>query len=193
MGAGKSTVAGMFRSRNSLLIDADRMAHGLLCRRSPVYDKLVGVFGSEILAGGKRINRKRLAGKAFSGKADLKKLNGIIHKALIPLIKQRIKDTRKETIILDAALLIEAGLAGLTDILVVVTAPEEKRIARSMKRLVLTRQEVCRRMKYQISQGEKMRLADFIIDNSGNIAKTRKQVWRIRKALAHSAPKGFPV
>jgi len=193
MGSGKSTVAGMFKTNNCLLIDADKMAHGLLGRHSPVYGKLVKVFGRGILAGGRRIDRKRLADKAFSGKADVKRLNGIIHKALISLIKHRIKDTRKEAIILDAALLIEAGLAGLADKLVVVTAPKDKRIARSMKRLALTRQEVCRRMKYQISQGEKTRLADFIIDNSGNIVKTRKQVCRIKKTLAHSAPKGFPV
>ncbi|MFA4988828.1 MAG: dephospho-CoA kinase [Candidatus Omnitrophota bacterium] len=184
MGAGKSTVSEMFRTPGCLFIDADRLAHSMLRKGGPVYSRVVRAFGREITGKYGRVDRKKLAEKAFSGKRAAGKLNRIMHGELVKAIRRRLANTRRRLVVVDGALIIETGLADAVDRLLVVIASREKRIARSRKRLALSRQEVCRRMEYQVSQDEKMRFADFIIDNNGRINKTRKQVFEIKKALA---------
>jgi dephospho-CoA kinase len=183
MGSGKSTVARMFKHKNCQLIDADKLAHESFKVGGAVYRKIVASFGRGILKINNHIDRAKLASLAFANKASVVKLNGIVHQAVIADIKQRIKNSDKEIIILDAALIIETGLKKMVDKLVVVKADRDQRILRSQKRLGLSRIEVSRRIKYQISQDAKLRLADFIIDNSGVISKTRKQVSEIRRTL----------
>jgi dephospho-CoA kinase len=184
IGSGKSTVARMFKTKDSLLIDADKLAHDSFRIGSSVYKQVVAYFGEGILRPDKRIDRAKLAAIAFVNKAALIKLNKIVHKAVIAEIKRLVKDSGKKLVILDAALLIEAGLKKMVDKLVVVKAGRQQQILRSQRRLGLSKDEVSQRMKYQISQSAKLRLADFIIDNSGLISKTRKQVSEIRRALA---------
>ena len=183
IGSGKSTVARMFKAKDCLLVYADRLAHGSFKPGSPVYKKVVAYFGEGILRRG-RIDRGKLARVVFVNKPALVKLNTIVHKAVIADIRRRIKESKKKLIILDAALIIESGLRKMVDKLVVVKAGRQQQIARSRRRLGISRDEALQRMKYQVSQGVKLRLADFIIDNSGLISETRKQVSGIKKALA---------
>jgi len=183
MGSGKSTVARMFKDKDCQLIDADKLAHESFNIGSVVYKKVIASFGRGILKHNNCIDRASLAGLAFASKASLTKLNKIVHQAVISDIRRRIKNSDKKIIILDAALIIETGLKKIVDKLLVVKASRGMRILRSQKRLGLSRNEVSRRLKYQISQDEKIRLADFIIDNSGLISKTRKQVSEIRRML----------
>jgi len=183
IGSGKSTVARMFKAKDCQLIDADKLAHRLLATGSFVYKKIVANFGKSILRRNNSIDRAKLAKIAFVDKKALAKLNRIVHQAVIAEIKRRIKNSDKKIVILDAALIIETGLRKMFDKLVVVTARREQQILRSQKRLALSRAEIVRRMKYQISQNEKLRLADFIIDNSGALSKTRKQIIEIRRTL----------
>jgi len=186
IGSGKSTVARMFKTRDCQLIDADKLAHEALAIGSAVYKKIVAVFGCGILKYDKRIDRSKLARIAFVNKAALNKLNSIVHQAVIAEIKRRIKNSDKKIILLDAALIIEAGLRKIIDKLVVVRASRQQQILRSQKKLALSKNEISRRIKYQISQNAKLRLADFIIDNSGQISQTRKQVSEIRRKLWRS-------
>ncbi|MDD5409042.1 MAG: dephospho-CoA kinase [Candidatus Omnitrophica bacterium] len=190
MGSGKSTVARMFKTRDCQIIDADRLAHKSFSTGSAVYKKIVASFGRGILKHDKRIDRAKLGKIVFADKAALARLNSIVHREVIAEIKRCIKDSKKKIIILDAALIIESGLRRMVDKLVVVTARRQQQILRSQKRLALSKNEIARRIKYQISQNAKLRLADFIIDNSGQISKTRKQVSEIRRALARFARKG---
>jgi len=180
---GKSTVAGMFKNKDCLLIDADKLASRLLSFGAPVYKKIKNCFGSAILKDNRRIDRKKLAEVVFSDKASLIKLNRIMHPELIRQIRRNILNTRKKTVILDAALIVESGIIGLVDKLVVVTANKEQQIRRSQKSRGLSKQEVVLRMKSQISQKAKSRFADFIIDNSKQLSKTQKQVSKIRRQL----------
>ncbi|MDD5128286.1 MAG: dephospho-CoA kinase [Candidatus Omnitrophica bacterium] len=183
IGSGKSTVARMLKTRDSLLIDADRLAHDSFKIGSPVYKKVVAYFGERILKADKRIDRSKLGRIVFINKAALAKLNDIVHHAVIADIRRLIKASDKKFIILDAALIIETGLAGMVDKLLVVKADREQQIIRSQKRLGLEREEILQRMEYQISQAAKLRLADFIIDNRGLISETRKQVSEIRRMV----------
>lgn len=191
MGSGKSTVARMFKHKDCQIIDADKLAHESLDIGSAVYNKIIASFGRGILKTNNRIDRVKLADAAFANKAALTKLNNIVHRAVIAEIRQRIKDPGKKIIILDAALIIETGLKKIVDKLVVVTATRQQQISRSQRRLGLSKIEISRRIKYQISQSAKSRLADFIIDNSGQISKTRKQVSEIKRTLVRFAHENF--
>jgi dephospho-CoA kinase len=183
IGSGKSSVARMFKTKDALLIDADKLAHDSCKAGRPAYKRIAACFGKTVLKENKCIDRAKLAKAAFIDKAALNKLNGIVHKEVIAESLRLIKNSGKKFIILDAALLIEAGLRKMVDKLLVVKARRSQQILRSQKRLALSRAEVLRRMECQISQSEKLRLADFIIDNSGSIKQTRKQVSEIRRKL----------
>lgn len=181
--SGKTTVARLFKTANCLLIDADILAAKLLSADSSICQKVKSTFGRRILKANNRIDRKKLAKIVFSDKAALAKLNRIVHPRVIGEITRRIKESGKKVIILDAALIIEAGLEKIVDKLVVVSAKKEQQITRAQKRLGLAKEEIILRMKSQIPQKAKERLADFIIDNSGTRRKTRKQVLEIRRKL----------
>ncbi len=183
IGCGKSTVAAMLKTRDAQVIDADVLAHKLYHSGSGIYRKIKEAFGDGVIQAGKRIDRARLAKIVFADKKALTRLNNIVHPELIRQIKRRIKKSGKKIIILDAALIIEAGLRKMVDRLVVVTAKKSQQILRGQKSSGFNRDEIARIMKSQISQGAKSRFADFIIDNSGSMEKTRKQVSAIRRKL----------
>ncbi|MFA5199704.1 MAG: dephospho-CoA kinase [Candidatus Omnitrophota bacterium] len=183
IGSGKSTVARMFKTKDAFLIDADLYARRLLNKDRRIYQKILKSFGRGILERNK-ISRERLAKVVFADKARLFRLNKILHPVLIREIKGRIRNSDKSLIILDAALILETGLEKVIDKLVVVNAGKSRSIERKSKDKRFTKQDILSRMKSQIPQSEKLRFADFIIDNSGNIGKTRKQVSGIRRALA---------
>ncbi len=188
---GKSTVARMFKTKDSLLIDADACANLLLAKNRGVYKKIKGAFGRGVLKRDNCIDRKKLAKIVFADKKALNKLSSIVHPLLIREIKRRIKNSDKKIIILDAALIIEAGLKKMVDRLVVVKAKKEQQILRKIQKRGFTKEDIVMRMKFQIPQNKKLRFADFIIDNSGKVGKTRKQVFEIRKTLIRLADKGF--
>ncbi|MBU4252875.1 MAG: dephospho-CoA kinase [Candidatus Omnitrophica bacterium] len=183
IGCGKSTVAGMFKDKDCLLIDADCLGHELILSGTGVYRKIIKSFGRGILKPDNSIDREKLAKIVFTDKTALTKLNSIVHPELIRQIKRRIRKTKKRIIVLDAALIIEAGLTRMVDKLIVVTASRQQQILRSQKSLGLAKKQVVLRMKSQISQKAKSRFADFIIDNSGQVTKTQKQVSKIRRQL----------
>ncbi|MCX5694033.1 MAG: dephospho-CoA kinase [Candidatus Omnitrophica bacterium] len=180
---GKSTVARMLKTRNCFLINADYLGHKILSSDTAVYRKILKLFGRKILKPDNSIDRAKLSQKVFSNKPVLAKFNSIILPELIRKIKICIRNSDKKIIILDAALIVEAGLTRMVDKLVVVTAKKHQQITRSQKSLGLTKEQVLLRMKSQISQKAKSRFADFIIDNSVQLSKTRKQVVKIRRLL----------
>lgn len=183
IGSGKSTVAAMFKTKDALLIDADKLAQQLFSVGSSTYKKIKKIFGEGILKKNNCIDRASLGKIVFSNKACLIKLNSIVHPVVISQIKKRIKDTNKKIIILDAPLIIEAGLKNFVDKLVVVKARKNQQILRKQKISGLSKTDITKRMKFQISPDEKSRFADFIIDNSGTIDKTKKQVMQIRRRV----------
>ena len=191
IGCGKSTVADMFKTKDCLLINADCLGHDLMSIGTSIYRKIIESFSRGILKPNNSIDREKLAKIVFANKVALTKFNRIVHPELIRQIKQRIRNSNKKIIILDAALIIEAGLTKLVDKLVVVTAQRQQQILRSQKSLGLTKKQVILRMKSQISQKAKSRFADFIIDNSNQVSKTQKQVFKIRRTLARLSRKGF--
>lgn len=182
-GSGKTTVAKMFKSFGAQVIDADEIAHRIIQPGSQIYKKIISVFGENILKKNKAIDRDKLARIVFGNKNLLKKINRIMHPEIIRMIKQRIKISQSKIIILDAPLLIEAGLKNLVDKLIVVKLDKRQQIERLLHKSPLKKPEILKRIKAQIPLQYKVRLADFVIDNSGRIKDTKRQAEQIRRLL----------
>jgi dephospho-CoA kinase len=196
--SGKSVVGEMFVALGVHLIQADQIAHELMQPGQTVYAEVVRNFGSAILNSDGSINRARLAESAFgesAGHSRVNELNRIVHPAVI----QRQDEWMGEVVrrnphaiaMVEAALILEAGAANRFDRLIVVTCREEQRIARFAGRLKINaeaaRREVVRRMAAQLPDEEKIKAADYVIDNSGSLDATEKQVREIHTQLRDEA------
>ena len=193
---GKSLVSGMFRELGVHTIDADQIAHELMNPGEKVYDEVVRRFGKEVLNDDGTVNRNRLAELAFDQKRPrIYELNSIIHPGVIERYEAWMDDIgRREPdaiVMLEAALLLEAGLRRRFDRVIVVSCKPQQRIDRWESRLKVdaetARREVTRRMMAQAPDEAKIQAADYVIDNSGSVEDTRKQVQKIYEALASQA------
>lgn len=185
----------MFVNLGACLIQSDVIAHDLMRPGRPVYDEVVRHFGSEILNSDGTINRSRLAEAVFaqhSGEPPrVKELNEIVHPAVIDYENNWMEDIARRDpnaiAIVEAALILEAGAAARFDYLVVVTCSPEQRVQRFAQRTGFSeefaRAEVARRMAAQIPDEEKLKAADFLINNSGLLKDTEQQVRRVFAAL----------
>ncbi len=182
LGTGKTTVASLFSKKGAKVLDADKMAHRLMEKEGTCFDRILKYFGGDILTKG-CIDRKKLSGIVFNNATGLKKLEKIIHPEVIKEMKKEISRYERKknvkTLVLDVPLLFESGLQKYVDVTVVVKAGQDKQIQRTTKRLALTRRETLRRIHAQMPMREKLFLSDIVIDNSGSINRTKKQVEEI--------------
>jgi dephospho-CoA kinase len=193
--SGKSSVGEMFVKLGAHLIQADAVAHELMQPARPVYEEVVRRFGDEILNPDGTINRPKLAEAAFGSKggapARVKELNEIVHPAVIAQEDRWMEEIGRRdpnaTVVVEAALILESGGADRFDHLIVVTCAPEQRVQRYALRLRTSedaaRAEVTRRMAAQLSDEEKIKAADFVIDNSGSLDATEQQVRKVFAAL----------
>lgn len=181
-GTGKTFVASVFKSFGAKIVDADTIAHEAVAKGTKPHKRIVAAFGKKILDKNGEIDRTKLGAIVFSKKANLKKLDAIVHPEVIRAIRAAIAGAGKDdVVVIDAPLLAEAGLTGIVDKLVVVAASTQNQITRCTKKFKISREEVLRRIKNQMSLKKKVTLADFVIDNDGTKAETRKivkNVWR---------------
>jgi dephospho-CoA kinase len=185
MAAGKSAVGEMFVALGAHLIQADQIAHQLMQPGQAVYEEVVRRFGRGILDPTGTVNRPRLAEAAFGGR--IQELNQIVHPAVIQRQEKWMAEIGgrdpKAIAIVEAALILEAGSAKTFDRLIVVTCRPEQRVQRWALRMQVdegtARREVTRRMAAQLPDEEKIKAADYVIDNSGSLDGTQKQVSEI--------------
>jgi len=186
LGSGKSTVAQIFRQKGVRVLDADKIAHGLLFPGTNSFRQIIKKFGTAILKDG-HIDRSRLAGIVFADARKLKKLCSIIHPQVVKEVKAQIRSFRarktRSFLMIDAPLLFEAGLDALCDHIIVVYASPKVQVARIQKRNHWTKHEILKRMNAQMSIKKKVVRADFVIDNQGNINQTKKGVEKIWQEL----------
>jgi dephospho-CoA kinase len=187
MGTGKTTVAKMFAGFGAKTIDADKIAHSVIRPESDVWRKLLEAFGKEIFNKDGTINRRKLAEIVFRKEPHkLEELNSIVHPEVIDIILGRIQDAAEngaDAVVIDAPLLIEAGLETVVDKLVVVTAERETQEQRSRRQLKLNSEEIRARISAQIPLSEKEKRADYIIDNNGSLENTLKQAREIWEGI----------
>jgi dephospho-CoA kinase len=165
IGAGKSTVAGIFKVLGVPVFDADATAKNILNTDPILREQIAATFGSETYKNG-LLDKKYLATLVFNNPYQLAKLNALVHPATIAAADTwASRFTDKPYIIKEAALLFEAGTYVGLDYIIGVTAPVELRIARVMARDQVSREEVLSRMQHQLDDTEKMQRCDFVIDN----------------------------
>ena len=206
--SGKSVVGEMFVALGVHLVQADEIAHTLMQPGKAVYQEVVRHFGAGILNPDGSVNRARLAEAVFgsltkdaigSQKARVQELNRIVHPAVIQRQEEWMVEVGRRDphaiAMLEAALILEAGVARLSDRLVVVTCRPEQRIQRWAQRLQVdeetARREVARRTAAQLPDEEKVKAADYVIDNSGSLDETKKQVSAVFEKLKSEAEKNI--
>jgi len=193
---GKSAVGEMFVQLGAHLIQSDAVAHSLMQPGLPVYEEILHSFGESILNPDRTINRAKLAEAAFgkansSSKPRVQELNAIVHPTVIRHENEWMDEIGRRDpnaiAIVEAALILEANAADRFDRLVVVTCEHAQRIQRFAKRHGISEEaahaEVTRRMAAQIPDAEKIKAADFVIDNSGSLDATAEQVRKVYAAL----------
>ncbi len=200
--SGKSAVGEMFVKLGAHLLQSDAVAHWLMEPDRAVYREIVRTFGPSILNPDRTINRARLAEAAFGTPAAnpgknapssprVHELNAIVHPAVIAHENEWMNDIAARDpnaiVIVEAALILEAHTADRFDRLIVVTCRPEQRVERYAKRLNISkdaaRAEVARRMAAQLPDEEKVKAADFVIDNSGSLESTEQQVRQVFQSL----------
>ncbi len=202
--SGKSLVARIFTELGAHSIDADELAHDLMRPGEDVYQEVVRTFGNDILNPDGTVSRARLAELAFDKRRPrIYELNRMVHPGVIQKYEKWMEEIRGRephaVVMLEAALLLEAGLRRRFDQIIVVTCKPQQRIerwaAKSGGDIEAARAEVTRRMMAQAPEEAKIQAADFVIDNSGTEDQTRTQVKEIfakLQELVKAAPAAHP-
>lgn len=176
-GCGKGVVAEIMSKYGALILDCDKIAHDNMEPLGIAYREITEAFGDSILNKDYTINRKILGSIVFKDKEMLTLLNSITHKYVIEVINNTIMLNRdKNLIVIDAPLLIEAGLKRYCDSVWMVYAPFEVRIERVMKRDKIGRKDALLRFENQMSVDELKKYSDVIIENNCSFEKLEKIV-----------------
>ncbi len=185
--SGKSTVGLMFAELGCHLIDSDKITHRLFEPGEAVHSAVVQAFGPRVLAPDGRIDRKVLAELVFNDPRARSTLNSLVHPAVIHRQQEWLKEVETKDpqgiAIVDAALMIEVGTYKNYEKVIVVTCTPEIQKARLRERSGLSEEEIEARIRSQMSMEEKVKYADYVIDNSGERSETRRQVQEVYRQL----------
>jgi len=183
IGSGKSTVSGFFEKLGAIVIDADQVSRQVVEPGTPALKELTLAFGENILNPDGSLNRTLVAEIVFNSDEKRELLNSIIHPMIFNEINSTIEEYREkgtEIIILEAALILEKkGLIKLIDKLIVVSIDEETQKKRLEGRGDLSREQINARINSQFTNNEKIKHADYIIDNNQDLVNTREQVRKL--------------
>ncbi|MGJ1269692.1 dephospho-CoA kinase [Sphingobacterium spiritivorum] len=167
IGAGKSIICNIFKVLGIPVYNADQEAKDIMIKSEKVRTALTETFGKETYFEDGSLNRAFLSSKVFGDEAQLKLLNGIVHPAVIRAGEEWAQKQTAAYSLKEAALLFETGSYRQLDYTILVTAPEEVRIARVVARDHTEAEKVRDRISKQMSDKEKSELADFIVINDG--------------------------
>jgi len=180
--SGKSAVARMFAELGARLVDADLLARQVVEPDKPAWAQIVDHFGPAVLNPDRTLNREKLAEIIFHDPGERQVLNNITHPRIGAEMLDQIQRFQREgaeVVLIDAALLLESPATSWIRPVVVVTAEEEVRAARIMKRDGLSRDQALARIRSQMSEDERRAQADFVIDNSGSLEHLQHQVEEV--------------
>ena len=173
IGSGKSTVARRLAELGAAIVDADKLGHGVYLPGGPAYDGVAAAFGPEVVAPDGTIDRKALGARVFAEPTALARLNAIVHPRIAEAIRAEIERIRREDparpIVVEAAVLLEAGWQTLVDEVWVVVAPPVIAVERIVASRGLTAEDAAKRIAAQLSNEERIRAADRVIVNEGSL------------------------
>jgi len=212
LGSGKSTVAAMLRELGAHVIEADSLGREMMEPGQAVYAEIVRHFGPQVVSADGRLNRAHLAALAF-GEGRLKELNAIVHPPVIEAQARWMNDVFARdpaaVAVIESALIFEvvrdalaregennplANWRSRIDRIIVVAAPDELKIARYAARVApdatdrtAIKTDAGNRLSYQVPDAEKAAQADYVLDNSGDLAALREQVNALWPRLAEAS------
>lgn len=188
IGGGKSVFSRHLRDRGELVYDTDIQAKLLQNTDKKLREKITEAFGDVYSEAG--LDSRKLAQIVFSDPEKLKLLNGLVHPAVIDDFNRWIAaNSNQNFLFIESAILYEANLENLIDKVVVITAPEEVRIKRVMRRDKISREKVVARIKNQLPESEKIKRADWVIDTHNELCRA-KRVEKFLKLLASELTSG---
>jgi len=188
---GKTEICKVFQKKGAIILSGDEIGKEVVEKNKKVVKELVKTFGKEILSKNKSLNRRKLGEIAFASEESKDKLNKIIHPYLLRELRKRIKNLKrkgdKDLVVVDAALIVEWGLQDELEYLIFVQSKREDKIKRLQKQKGYSRKEVFFRIKSQLPEITKKRLADFVIINDKGLSKLRKKAEKIWNRLIRLA------
>lgn len=186
--SGKSVVSEILRKLGAQVIDADEISREVMVPHTKCWKEVVTSYGSEILREDLTIDREKLANSVFNNTEQLDKLNRIVHPEIMKRIDERLREIRlkypQAIVIVDAALLVETGAYKSYDKLIVVYVSEETQLKRLINRDGMSREEAKNRVILQLPLSEKVKVADYIIENEGSLVRTRENAEKVFKELS---------
>jgi len=192
--AGVSVVTRMFRELGAVVIEADQVAREVVAPGTEAYRKIVAAFGPEVVRPDGTLDRRRLAARVFKDPAARRRLNVITHPEIRRRLRARVEQVAAErpdaVVIMDIPLLLDTTGPEAFDLdgVIVVRATPEQQLARLMARDDLSREEAQQRVAAQRPIAEKAAEADWVIDNTGTLEATRRQVEALWGQLRPRGP-----
>ena len=183
IGTGKSEVARILQDLGAVIINADQVGHQAYIPHTEAWEAVVKAFGQEILDSSGEIDRKRLGAIVFSDPSHLARLNQIMHPLMARIVSEQIEGLKADgvaVVVVEAAVLIEAGWDSLVDEVWTTESPLDSVAERLMARNGFSREEVVKRMGSQMSAEERSGRAQVVVDNSGDVASlenTIRDLW----------------
>jgi dephospho-CoA kinase len=187
IGTGKTLAASIFKDLGAFVLDADLICRKLVEPEQPAWREISNIFGKEVLTSSGDLDRKKIANIIFKNPQKKGILEGILHPKVFEIEELNYVAIRKEhpnaVVILDAALLIESGNYKKMDKVIVVNSDKKNRIDRIIARNQMSKDEVITRINNQMPSEEKVRYADFILENSLDKDSLRSKVINIYEKL----------
>lgn len=191
IGSGKSTVSALLAEKGAHVIDADKIGHRALEHSPEVKQGVLSAFGSGVLTEAGAVDRKRLGEIVFNDASALQRLNAIIHPQMYRMMAEEIEQQRAlgcEVVVLEAAILLEAGWTSLVDEVWVCVAGERAVVERLRERNNLSEEQVRARVRAQIDNEERVKRADVVIVNDGTLEQLRREVDELWERLHARRP-----
>ena len=189
IGTGKSEAARQLEALGASIISADQVGHEAYTPKTEAWDQVVVAFGDEILQEDGGIDRRKLGALVFSDPGKLEKLNQIMHPLMARMVSDKIEVLRDQevgVVVVEAALLFEAGWDSLVEEVWVTDSPEKIVIERLKQRNGMSEEEARKRRYSQMDRTERLERSDYVIQNSGDMAELEsaiKELWDRRVAV----------
>ena len=182
IGSGKSTVASLLADMGAQILDTDKLGHEVYLPETPGWHEVVDAFGKKILRPDGTVDRKKLGQVVFNRSEALARLNAIVHPRILQVVQRRVKEWNRQrvaVVIIEAALLIEAGWSTSVDEVWVTIASEETVVRRLVEGHGVAEDDVRTRIQAQLSNQERRQHADVLIRNDDNWEDLRDRVGQL--------------
>jgi dephospho-CoA kinase len=188
IGTGKSEVARLLAARGAVVVDSDALAREAVALGSDGLAEVITVFGPSVLAPDGSLDRAALAVLVFADRAARARLEAVVHPRVRALAEAATAAAGQDAVVVqDVPLLVEAGLAGDYDVVVVVTAPEETRVRRLVGQRAMSESDARARIAAQASDAQRLAVADLVVANDGTLAELEARVDEVWKELSARA------